>query len=156
MSFLATLTGLDTAKDVVNMAGKGISNILDRFIPKKMSDAERLQGVKDIAQIDLERSGVEVKDVNKAREMWMTFLRTQKVPWLARFLNSMFRPTAGFIALMYLTDKFWSQMITAFWPAFQWTLITRDPITDAAVTTIIWFFFGYRHKAKRQGLTNVG
>lgn len=156
MSFFGLLTGADTAKEFVKGAGKAASNIMDRFWPKKMNEAERIQAVKDIAQIDLERSDVEVKDVNQARQMWMTFLQTQKVPWLARFLNAMFRPVAGFIALMYLTDKFWSQMIRAFYPGFEWTAIVRDPVTDAAVTTIIWFFFGYRHKAKKEGLTNIG
>lgn len=156
MAFWSWLTGAGAAKEVVNGAGKAISNLLDRRWPKKMSEAERFQTVKDIAQIDLSRSDIEVKDVNKARDMWMTFLRTQKLPWLARFLNATYRPVAGFIALMYLTDKFWSQIVQAFYSEFQWVLIERDPITDAAMTTIILFFFGYRHAAKKKGLTGVG
>lgn len=156
MSFFGWLTGAGATKEVVQGAGKAISNLLDRRWPKKMSETERFQTVKDIAQIDLGRSDIEVQDVNKAREMWMTFLRTQKIPWVTRFLNAMYRPVAGFMALLYLTDKFWAQMVRAFYPGFQWTPIERDPITDAAMTTIILFFFGFRHAAKKKGLTDIG
>lgn len=156
MGLWSWLTGAGAAKEVVGGAGKAISNLLDRRWPKKMSEIERFQTVKDIAQIDLSRSDIEVKDVNKAREMWMTFLRTQKIPWAARFLNAIYRPIAGFMALLYLTDKFWAQMVRAFYSGFQWKAIERDPITDAAMTTIILFFFGFRHAAKKKGLTGTG
>lgn len=156
MGLWSWVTGAGAAKEVVNGAGKAVSNVMDRFWPKKMSEAERFQNVKDLAQIDLQRSDVEVKDVNKAREMWMTFLRTQKIPYAARLLNAIYRPIAGFMALLYLTDKFWSQVVQVFYPAFQWAAIERDPLTDAAMTTIILFFFGFRHAAKKKGLTSTG
>ena len=153
---LLNVLGIEAGKEIVVGAGKAVSNVMDRFWPKKMTEAEKFEKIKAVMDVDLRREGIEVEDVNKAREMWMTFLRTQKLPWLARFLNAIFRPIAGFMALFYLTDKFWSQAVKVFYPSFHWVLIERDPVTDGAVTLIIFFFFGYRHKAKKEGLTSVG
>ena len=159
--FLQGNTAAGVVKEGLGAVGSGIGNLLDRFWPKKMSEAERTQAVKDMMQYDLEQGKTEVADVNAAREMWMTFLKTQKLPWLPRFMNGMLTPTAGFTALAYLSDKLWVQWLNNILimfgkTQFNWVYITRDPVTDSAMTIIILFFFGYRYKKKQAGITDVG
>jgi len=141
--------------DVAAAVGKGVGNVMDRFWPKKLSEAEKFDKVKAIAEIGLKESGMEIEDVNTARQMAMTEMSTQKAPWIARLLNTTFRPIAGFMALFYLTDKFWSQVIIVIKPDFVWTLITRDPVTDLMMSGIIGFFFGFRQRTKEKGLTRI-
>lgn len=137
------------AKGINDIAG----NVMDRFWPKKMNEKEKVNAM---LQHDQVLAQTEVQDVNKAREMWQTFLMTQKLPWLPRFLNGMYRPTAGFFALFYLTDRFWGPLLTQYVDGFTWVPIERDVWIDGMVAVIIYFFFGYRHKAKTEGVSNVG
>ena len=152
---ISKLIGGETAKEIIGGVGAAVNNVLDRFVPKKISEAEKWNKVKDVIALENERAGTEVIDVNKSRDMWMAFLRTQKIPWLPRFLNSMYRPFAGFIALGYLTDGLWAQILTNLIDGFVWIRIERDPIVDGLVAVIIYFFFGYRHKAKDRGITGI-
>lgn len=145
----------DTAKAVVEGVGSAASNILDRFAPKKISEAEKWDKVKEVLALENQGADIEVKDVNSAREMWMTFLRTQKLPWLARFLNAIYRPVCGFMAIGYLTDKLWGQVLTNLSPGFTWTYIERDPVVDGLVAVIIYFFFGYRQRSKEKAVTGI-
>lgn len=160
LDFFAGNTAAGVVKEGLGAIGSGVSNIMDRFWPKKMSEAEKIEATKEMFRLEVEQGKTEIEDVNKAREMYMTILRTQKLPWIARLLNGTFTPIAGFTALGYLADKFWVQWalnIAAIFDAtFQWQYITRDPVTDGAMTTIILFFFGYRYKKKKEGITNVG
>ena len=155
LGFLTDKLGGGVAESVVKGIGNAANNLLDRFIPKKMSEAEKWEKVKDVMNYETEQGELEVEDVNKAREMWMTFLRTQKIPWPARFLNAIYRPFCGFMAIFYLTDKFWAQVLTQVFPGFQWTPIERDPVTDGLVGVIIYFFFGYRQRSKEKGVANI-
>jgi hypothetical protein len=143
------------AVDLVKAAGNGVGNVLDRFVPKKMSESEKFDKVLEAGRQDLEAGRLEVADVNSAREMWMTFLRTQKVPWAAAFLNAVYRPVAGFVALAYLTDSFWAQVLTQLIDGFAWVPIKRDPVVDGLVAVIIYFFFGYRQRSKEKGVAAV-
>jgi len=129
---------------------------MDRFWPKKLSEAEKWEKAKDLLTFETEQGKLEVEDVNKARDMWMTFLQTQSLPWLARFMNGIYRPFCGFTAILYLTDQFWAQLLTQYIPDFYWTPIKRDPVVDALVAVIIYFFFGYRQRSKEKGVGNVG
>lgn len=153
---IAGIIGGEVVKETITGVGNGISNLLDRKWPKKMSESERFDKIKDLAQIDLQRSDIEVKDVNKAREMWMTFLRTQKLPWLARFMNAIYRPFCGFMAILYLTDRFWAQVLEQLINGFHWKLIERDPIVDGLLAIVMYFFFGYRQRSKEKGVTEIG
>jgi len=155
MSLGGIVSKLTGAKDVVELAGKGVGNILDRFIPKKMSEEEKWEKVKDAMRYDLTQGKLEIADVNKAREMWMTYLKTQHIPWIASLLNAIYRPFCGFMAIFYLTDKFWAQVLTQLLPNFKWTLIDRDPVTDALIGVIIYFFFGLRQRSKEKNVTDV-
>lgn len=160
LDFFTGNTAAGVVKEGLGAVGSGISNLLDRFVPRKMSESEKFQATKEMFRLEVEQGNQEIADVNKAREMYMTVLKTQKLPWIARLLNGTFTPVAGFTALGYLADKFWVQwaynIANIFGKTFQWQFIQRDPVTDAAMTTIILFFFGYRYKKKREGITNVG
>ncbi|MBW1666860.1 MAG: hypothetical protein JRJ66_02175 [Deltaproteobacteria bacterium] len=154
-AWIASALGGGAMKETLKAVGGAASNILDRFAPRKMSEAEKWEKVKDVLALETAQADIEVKDVNKAREMWMTFLRTQKVPWVARFMNAIYRPFCGFIAIGYLTDKFWGQVMMNLVPGFKWTYIERDPLVDSLVAVIIYFFFGYRQRSKEKAVANV-
>jgi len=160
LDFFTGNTAAGVVKEGLGAVGSGIGNILDRFFPKKMSDLERIEAAKEMFKLEVEQGNQEVADVNSARDMYMTVLRTQKLPWIARFLNGTFTPFAGYTALLYLSDKFWVQflgnIVGLFNVTFPWVPIQRDPVTDGAMTVIILFFFGYRYKKKQQGITDVG
>lgn len=143
-------------ESVVKGIGSGIGNVMDRFWPKKLSEAEKWEKAKDMMAFETDQGKLEVADVNKARDMYMTFLRTQKIPWLARFVNAMYRPFCGYMAIGYLTDRFWAQVLEQFIESFRWTLIERDPVVDGLVAVIIYFFFGYRQRTKEKGVGNAG
>lgn len=153
----AWLTGASAGivKEGFKAVGSGVSNLLDRFAPKKMSEAEKWSAAKDRLDYEIETGKLEISDVNKAREMYMTFLRTQKVPWIARLMNSIYRPFCGFMAILYLTDKLWSQILTQLFNGFTWTLIARDPWADGMVACIVYFFFGYRQRSKEKGVAGI-
>ena len=74
---------------------------------------------------------------------------------MARFMNAIYRPFCGFIAIGYLTDKFWGQVMMNLVPGFKWTYIERDPLVDSLVAVIIYFFFGYRQRSKEKAVANV-
>lgn len=152
---LANMLGGGAVEAVVKGIGKGAGNLLDRWAPKKMSESEKWEKAKDVMNFELESGKVEVQDVNKSRDMWMTFMRTQKIPWLARFLNAMYRPFCGFMAIFYLTDQFWAQLLTQWFSGFAWQPIVRDPVVDALVAVVIYFFFGYRQRSKEKGVATV-
>jgi len=154
-AWLASAFGGNLVKEGVKALGGAASNILDRFVPKKMSEAEKWDKVKEVMALDNQMAATEVQDANKARDMWMTFLRTQKIPWVARFMNATYRPFSGFMALGYLTDKFWGQVLMNLIPSFSWTYIERDPIVDGLVAVIIYFFFGYRQRSKEKAVTSI-
>lgn len=157
--FLSGNTAAGVVKEGLGAIGSGVGNILDRWWPKKMSEAEKSEAMKAMFQLEVEQGNQEIADVNKAREMYMTLLKTQPLPWIARLMNGMFTPFAGFTALLYLSDKFWVQfarnIAAIFGGTFDWVFISRDPVTDSAMTVIILFFFGYRYKKKKEGITNV-
>jgi len=143
-------------ESVVKGIGKGVGSLMNRFgFVEKMSESEKWEKAKDIMGFETEQGKLEVEDVNKSREMWMTFMRTQKMPWVARFLNSIYRPFCGFVAILYLTDQFWAQILEQFISGFQWTLIERDPVVDGLVAVVVYFFFGYRQRSKEKGVANI-
>lgn len=154
-AWIAGAFGGEAIKEGMKVLGSAAGNILDRFAPRKMSEAEKWDKLKDVVALETAQADIEVKDVNKAREMWMTFLRAQKIPWPARFLNAIYRPFCGFIAIGYLTDKFWGQVLMNLIPNFKWTYIERDALVDSLVAVIIYFFFGYRQRSKEKGVANL-
>jgi hypothetical protein len=155
-AWLASALGGNVVKEGLKALGGAASNILDRFVPKKMSEAEKWDKAKDIMAYETAQGELEVQDVNKAREMWMTFLRTQKIPWVARFMNAIYRPFCGFMAIGYLTDKFWAQVLMNVIPGYTWTYIDRDPVVDGLVAVVIYFFFGMRQRSKEKSVTGIG
>jgi hypothetical protein len=93
------------------------------------------------------------EDLKSAREMAMVQMRTQKASWLVRQMNGALRPFAGWIALAYLTEKMWSQLLTQY-TNIEWLAIPRDPIIDFCMTGILAFFFGFRQRAKGKSVQN--
>ena len=81
-------------------------------------------------------------------------MRTQPASWLVRNMNGALRPFAGWVALLYLTEKMWGQLLTQYVDGFTWIAIPRDPIIDFAMTGILAFFFGFRQRAKEKAVTN--
>ena len=153
MGILGTLLGTDGAVNAAKLAGSAVSNIMDRFVPKKMSESEKWGAVKDQMAHEKDVYGLEVTDVNKARDMYIALLKNQKLPWFIVWINALYRPWAGVMAIMYLFDKVWSQWLLNIWPTFSYIPVDRDVVVDAVAGLIVGFFFGMRQLSKQRGTT---
>lgn len=152
LGFLAKVFGSGVAETV----GKGVGSLMNRFgFTEKMSEAEKLQGTIAMIQATYETDKLDAEDLRSAREMYMTQMRTQKASWLVRQMNGALRPFAGWVSLIYLTEKMWGQLLTQYVDGFVWIAIPRDPIIDFCMTGILAFFFGFRQRAKEKSVTNM-
>lgn len=142
---IASFLGGDTAKAI----GKGAGSVMNRFgFTEKMSDAQKAEEVKNILALEIKGDAQQIGDVNKAREMAIVQMQTQKASWFVRQLNGALRPFAGWIALLYVTDKFWGPVLDSMFKAYTYTAIPRDAMIDGIMAGILGFFFGFRHLSK--------
>lgn len=150
MSFWSALMG-EPVKEVIKGVGEVAGNILDRTgFTKKMSEQEKAIHIKEILEIEVKGEEQELKDVQSARQMAIIQLQTQKASWLVRQLNGAFRPVAGWISLLYLTNEMWQPILHSLVPTYVIIQIQRDSVVDGVLGGIIAFFFGFRMRSKEK------
>ena len=141
--FLSKLTSAPV-KEVLTQAGKGIGSIMNRIgFTEKMSESDRIDKV-------LKGFGISEKSTESARQMAMTEMRTQKQPWIIRFLNGLVRPFGGLGALTTEFYAMWAENISV-WFNFDYRSITIDTGQHVVLATIIAFYFGSRLKETLTG-----
>jgi hypothetical protein len=141
---------------VADTVGRGVGSLMDRFgFTEKMSEAQKIQSTIALLQATFETDKLDAEDLKSARDMAMAQMRTQPASWLVRNMNGMLRPFAGWVALIYLTERMWGQLLTQYIDSFNWVGIPRDPVIDFCMTGILAFFFGFRQRAKEKSVTNM-
>lgn len=150
LGFLTKVFGGDIAETV----GRGVGSLMNRIgLTEKMSEAEKIDKTIDLIRATNESDKLDADDLKSAREMAMAQMRTQKASWLIRQMNGALRPFAGWVALLYLTEKLWRPML-----AYHFNVviaqIDRDPVIDFCMTGILAFFFGFRQRAKEKSVQN--
>jgi hypothetical protein len=142
--------------ELASSVGRGVGSVMDRLgFVEKMSEAAKMDYTIELIKATNETDKLDAEDLKSAREMAMIQMKTQKASWLVRQMNGALRPFAGWVALVYLTEKMWGQLLTQYVEAFTWIAIPRDPIVDFAMTGILAFFFGFRQRAKEKSVTNM-
>lgn len=148
MGRIADFFAGNTAAGVVTAGaeavGKGVGNILDRWWPKKLSELERITAISEAMRLS-------EASTDSAREMFMTELRTQKQPWVIRFLSGLVRPFGGLGAL---GVEFFNMLAPnlSVWigvPLVRVNLTTEEHLVLGA---IIAFYFGSRLKETLSGV----
>jgi len=122
-------------------------------ITEKLSEAEKIDKTIELIRVTNETDKLDAEDLKSARELAMVQMRTQKASWLIRQMNGALRPFTGWMALAYLTEKMWSQLLIQY-TNIEWIPIPRDPIIDFCMTGILAFFFGFRQRAKEKSVHN--
>jgi len=133
-----TLPILDLVKDSAKFLGERL------LPPKKMSEHEKMT---QLAQL----FNISEQSTDSARQMFMTELRTQKQPWLIRFLNGLVRPVGGLGALLTEFYSIWGENI-AEWLRFNYHPVTITNAQHLVLSTIIAFYFGSRLKEVLSGV----
>lgn len=141
MSFLSFLNPI---KEVAGLLGGAAKFVGERILPpKKMSESEKADKYATIFAIS-------EGSTDSARQMFMAEMRTQKQPWLIRFLNGMVRPFGGLGALTTEFYVIWGENI-AEWVGFVHKDITLDTSQHLILGSIIAFYFGSRLKETLTG-----
>jgi hypothetical protein len=137
-------TAAGVVKAGAESVGKGVSNILDRWWPKKLSELERLTAYAEALKIS-------ESSTDGARQMFMTELRTQKQPWIIRLMNGLVRPLGGLGAL---GIEFFNILAPnlAVWFDTPFTRITITTPEHVVLASIIAFYFGSRLKETLVGV----
>ena len=144
------------AAEVAGTVVKGVGNIMDRFgFTKKMSEKEKFDNY--FKMVELENTGEQINQdgIKSAREMYMVEMSNQKQSWLVRQLNGALRPTAGWWALICMTDKVWSQVLGNLIPNFAWEPVMLTPIEQSILAGILAFFFGMRQRSKEKNVATI-
>jgi len=125
--------------------GKGVSNILDRWWPKKLSELERISAISEAMKLS-------EQSTDSARQMFMVELRTQKQPWLIRMLSGLVRPLGGLGAL---GIEFFNMMAPnlAIWTGSDFVRVTLTTEEHLVLGAIIAFYFGSRLKETLSGVS---
>lgn len=84
----------------------------------------------------------------------MIEMQTQKLPWIVGLLNGVFRPLAGYMALLYLFEGTIAQALNQF-AFFNWEVTIHNVTTDGCALAIIGFFFGLRQRSKEKAVTKI-
>lgn len=149
--WLAKLFGADMITDTVKSIGKGAGNIMNRIgFTEKMSEMQKAEQYLEVIRVTAESDKLDAEDLKSAREMYMVQMQTQKASWLVRFMNGTLRPTAGWWALICVTDKWWGQALSLFIEGFAWVPITATAEDKIILGGILTFFFGFRQRAKEK------
>jgi len=150
LGFLAKIMG----SGVVEVVGRGVGSLMSRLgFTEKMSEREKVDMTIELIKATNETDKLDAEDLKSAREMAMVQMRTQSASWVVRQMNGLLRPFAGWLALAYLTERMWSQILINYFQ-FAWVPIPRDPVVDFCMTGILAFFFGFRQRAKEKSVQN--
>lgn len=151
---LAKIFGADVAvKDVIGGVGKGIGSIADRLgFTKKMSDVEKIDKQIELIKATADSDKNDMEDLKSAREMAIAQMQTQPASWLVRNMNGALRPSAGWLALICITNKTWGKVLEQMLDGFLWNPIEFSATEQLCLTGILGFFFGFRQRAKEKGV----
>ena len=153
MTFIEKLSAI-FGGNIVESVGRGVGSLMDRIgFTEKLSEAEKIDKAIELIRATAETDKLDAEDLKSARELAIVQMKTQKASWFIRQMNGALRPFAGWTALIYLTEKVWSQLLTQY-TSITWTPIPRDPVIDFCMTGILAFFFGFRQRAKEKAVTN--
>ena len=153
MAFLAKL-GSMLGGNIVESVGKGVGSLMNRLgFTEKMSESEKVDKTIELIKVTNESDKLDAEDLKSARELAIVQMQTQPASWIVRQMNGALRPFAGWLSLLYLTEKMWGQLLTQY-TSIQWAGIPRDPIIDFCMTGILAFFFGFRQRAKEKNVQN--
>lgn len=140
LSFLAA----PVIGEVFKGIGKAGAFLGERLLPpKKMSESEKADKYKELF-------GISEASTDSARQMFATEMRTQKQPWLIRFLNGMVRPFGGLGALATEFYAIWGGNMSE-WLDFTFHPVTITTEQHLVLAAIIAFYFGSRLKETLTG-----
>lgn len=123
--------------EVFKGIGKAGAFLGERLLPpKKMTESEKADKYKELF-------GISEASTDSARQMFVTEMRTQKQPWLIRFLNGIVRPFGGLGALATEFYAIWGANLGA-WLGFKFLPVTITTEQHIVLATIIAFYFGSR------------
>lgn len=142
---IGRVLGIDSVKEVVGGVGKAANNLLDRWVPKKMSEGERFDRYVRIL-------GISEGSTQDARKMFMVEMQTQKQPWIIKLLNGFVRPFGGLGALATEFFVIWGENL-ARWFGVGFDKITLGTEQHLVLGGIIAFYFGARLKETLSGVT---
>jgi len=141
---MGVLDFLNPTKQIASLVGGAGKFIGERLLPaKKMTEAERAEKYASIFAIS-------ESSTDSARRMFMAEMRTQKQPWLIRFLNGMVRPFGGLGALATEFYVVWGENF-AEWMNYTHKDIALDTSQHLILGSIIAFYFGSRLKETLTG-----
>lgn len=132
---------------IANAVGAAANNIADRFIPKKMSEAERMEKYAQLFNIS-------EASTDSARKMFMTEMQTQKQPWIIRLLNGLVRPLGGLGALLTEFYAIWGSNMGE-WLHFKHIPVSITVEQHLVLGAIIAFYFGSRLKETLNGVSTT-
>ncbi len=155
--------GIGGAIEGVGKVADVVGGVLDRFWPKKMTEAEKAQVTKELKRVLIEEKAQEITDVINARAMAMK--EAENAPYSVRLIRGLFRPYAG-----YLVVTIWASTVAVrFYAAVKsWAALgfsaTRTPDLAGLLTgwdfgvimLVLGFFFGTRSFEKSRGVQNRG
>lgn len=131
-------------KEIIEGAGKGIGSVMNRIgFTEKMSESNRMDKI-------LKGFNISEKSTDSARQMAMTEMRTQKQPWIIRFLNGLVRPFGGLGALTTEFYAMWAENLSV-WFNFEYRPVNITTEQHYVLVTIIIFYFGSRLKETLTG-----
>ena len=152
MAVMSSLVNFQTSFKGYMLSTRAFSGqIFEKFSLSKPHSASKFTVciTEKLSEADI----LDAEDLKSACELAMVQMRTQKASWLIRQMNGALRPFAGWIALAYLTEKMWGQLLTQY-TNIEWLEIPRDPVIDFCMTGILAFFFGFRQRAKEKSVQN--
>lgn len=140
-NFLSKLVG---GGEIVKQVGKAAGSLLNRLgFTEKLSEGERIDRYVTLF-------GISEKSTDSARQMFMTEMRTQKQPFVIRFLNGFVRPFGGIGALTTEFYAIWGANL-AVWFGFTYIPVTITVPQHLVLGSIIAFYFGSRLKETLTG-----
>ncbi len=157
--------GIGGAIEGVGKVADVVGGVLDRFWPKKMTEAEKARVTKELKRVLIEEKAQEITDVINARAMAMK--EVENAPYSVRLIRGLFRPYAG-----YLVVTIWASTVAVrFYAAIAPWATRRGPgamsgppdlaglLTGwdfGVIMLVLGFFFGTRSFEKSRGVQNRG
>lgn len=138
------LSFLNPIKEVAGLLGGAAKFIGERVLPpKKMSESEKADKYATVFAIS-------EGSTDSARQMFATEMKTQRQPWLIRFLNGFVRPFGGIGALATEFYAIWGENLSL-WFEFEYRPVTITGEQHLVLAAIIAFYFGSRLKETLTG-----
>ena len=142
---ILTKLGIDSVSKIAGHVGNAAGSIMDRVgFTKKLSEAERIDKI-------LKGLSISEKSTDSARQMAMVEMRTQKQPWLNRFLNGSIRPFGGLGALSTEFYAMWAENLSV-WLNFEYRPVNISIEQHLMLGSIIAFYFGSRLSEIKKGV----